>query len=470
LAVAEVVRTVPKRPLRFRQTDRQEAAEEVKAGQEGVPQGEAEPRGPIEPAGGDLTMNQIRDTARILQLALICVSVAFIIAGCATTASFRPEIDSMRTALAEAKAAGAETLAPEEYARAEACLDILTHEATEFKPFADPHASKYVGKCRVPFQALKDKMAATRVPKMPSRLVPPPVVAPTPEAELGIYPATGTLAEALAALPPAEGPPPPEEVAPVAEAPPPLAEVAPSAEVPPGAEPAPTPGAELGVYPGMGTLAEALAALPAAREEPVEAPTPGADLGVYPGMGTLAQALTALPEAEAPAPPAEVAPTPAEVPLPVAAVKEAVVSPPVEAPKPEMVPMAPPAPAPPPPVAAAREAEKEKAPPLKDIFFDYDMALIRPDARQTLDENAQWFRANLKATIIIEGHCDERGTPEYNLGLGQRRAQATRDYLVASGVDDKRIKIISYGRERPFVIGHDESAWKWNRRSHFVLP
>jgi peptidoglycan-associated lipoprotein len=376
----------------------------------------------------------------------------------------------MRTALAEAKAAGAETLAPEEYARAEACLDILTHEATEFKPFADPHASKYVGKCRVPFQALKDKMAATRVPKMPSRLVPPPVVAPTPEAELGIYPATGTLAEALAALPPAEGPPPPEEVAPVAEAPPPLAEVAPSAEVPPGAEPAPTPGAELGVYPGMGTLAEALAALPAAREEPVEAPTPGADLGVYPGMGTLAQALTALPEAEAPAPPAEVAPTPAEVPLPVAAVKEAVVSPPVEAPKPEMVPMAPPAPAPPPPVAAAREAEKEKAPPLKDIFFDYDMALIRPDARQTLDENAQWFRANLKATIIIEGHCDERGTPEYNLGLGQRRAQATRDYLVASGVDDKRIKIISYGRERPFVIGHDESAWKWNRRSHFVLP
>ncbi len=410
-------------------------------------------------------MNQIRDTARILRLALICVSVAFIIAGCATTASFRPEIDSMRAALAEAKAAGAETLAPEEYARAEACLDLFTHEATEFNPFADPHASKYVGRCRVPFQALKDKMAAARVAKVSARPVPAPVEMPTPGVELGVYPGMGTLAEALAALPAAEAPAPPEGVAPAAEAAPPLTAVAPSAEVPPGAEPAPTPGAELGVYPGMGTLAEALAALPEA-----EAPTPEAELGVYPGMGTLAEALTALPEAEAPAPPAEVAPTPAEVPLPVAAVKEAVVSPPVEAPKPEMVPMAPPAPAPPPPVAAAREAEKEKAPPLKDIFFDYDMALIRPDARKTLDENAQWLRANPKATIIIEGHCDERGTPEYNLGLGQRRAQATQDYLVASGVDDKRIKIISYGRERPFVIGHDESAWKWNRRSHFVLP
>ncbi len=381
-------------------------------------------------------MKQIRDTARILRLALICVSVAFI-AGCATTASFRPEIDSMRTALAEAKAAGAETLAPEEYARAEACLDLLTHEATEYNPFADPQTSKYVGRCRVPFQALKDKMAAARVAKVPARPVPPPAEMPTPGAELGVYPGMGTLAEALAALPSAEAPLPSAEVAPPAEAAPALTE----------------------------TPLVAEAAPPVA-----EMPKPEAELGVYPGTGTLAEALTALPEAEAPAPPAEVAPTPAEVPPPVAAAKEAVVSPPVEAPKPEMVPMAPPAPAPAPPVAAAREAEKEKAPPLKDIFFDYDMALIRPDARKTLDENAQWLRANLKATIIIEGHCDERGTPEYNLGLGQRRAQATQDYLVASGVDDKRIKIISYGRERPFVIGHDESAWKWNRRSHFVLP
>jgi peptidoglycan-associated lipoprotein len=415
-------------------------------------------------------MKQIRDTARILRLALICVSVAFIIAGCATTASFRPEIDSMRTALAEAKAAGAETLAPEEYARAEACLDLFTHEATEFNPFADPQTSKYVGRCRVPFQALKDKMAAARVAKVPARTVPPPAEMPRPEAELGVYPGMGTLAAALAALPSAEAPLPSAEVAPPAEAAPALTETPPVAEAAPPVAEMPKPEAELGVYPGMGTLAEALAALPAAREEPVEAPKPEAELGVYPGMGTLAEALTALPEAEAPTPPAEVAPTPAEVSPPVAAAKEAVVSPPVEAPKPEMVPMAPPAPAPPPPVAAAREAEKEKAPPLKDIFFDYDMALIRPDARQTLDENARWLRANPRATIIIEGHCDERGTPEYNLGLGQRRAQATQDYLVTSGVDDKRIKIISYGRERPFVIGHDESAWKWNRRSHFVLP
>ena len=84
------------------------------------------------------------------------------IAGCATTASFRPDIDSMKTALVEAKAAGAERLAPEEYAHAEACLDWLPHEATEFNPFADPNTRKYVDKCRTPFQALKSKMAAAR--------------------------------------------------------------------------------------------------------------------------------------------------------------------------------------------------------------------------------------------------------------------------------------------------------------------
>jgi peptidoglycan-associated lipoprotein len=80
-----------------------------------------------------------------------------------------------------------------------------------------------------------------------------------------------------------------------------------------------------------------------------------------------------------------------------------------------------------------------------------------------------WLKANPRAQVTVEGHCDERGTSEYNLGLGDRRAKAVREYLVAAGVDGGRIRTISYGKERPFVQGHDESAWRWNRRAHFVI-
>jgi peptidoglycan-associated lipoprotein len=107
--------------------------------------------------------------------------------------------------------------------------------------------------------------------------------------------------------------------------------------------------------------------------------------------------------------------------------------------------------------------------PLKDVFFDFDKAVIRDDGKQALNEDIQWLKANSTARIMIEGHCDERGTNEYNLGLGDRRAKAVRDYLVAAGIDSKRISTISYGEERPFVLGHDEAAWKWNRRAHFVI-
>ncbi|MBI4382244.1 MAG: peptidoglycan-associated lipoprotein Pal [candidate division NC10 bacterium] len=110
-----------------------------------------------------------------------------------------------------------------------------------------------------------------------------------------------------------------------------------------------------------------------------------------------------------------------------------------------------------------------KQPPLKDIFFDFDKAEIRPDAKGLLTEDIAWLKAHAKAVITIEGHCDERGTSEYNLGLGERRAKATKDYLVASGIDGKRLATVSYGKERPFVLGHDESAWKWNRKAHFVV-
>ena len=107
--------------------------------------------------------------------------------------------------------------------------------------------------------------------------------------------------------------------------------------------------------------------------------------------------------------------------------------------------------------------------PLKDVFFDFGKAVLRRDATQTLDTNIQWLTVNSHVRIVVEGHCDERGTTEYNLALGERRARAVRDYLVAAGVNAKRISRISYGEERPFVLGHDESAWKWNRRVHFVV-
>ena len=217
-------------------------------------------------------------TGRIFQFALICASVALMIAGCATTASYRPEGDSMKAALAGAKAAGAETRAPEEFAAAEACLDWFTHEATEFNPFADPDA-RIRGKCQAAFAALREKMTAAPVARIPAKVVSP----------------------------------------------------------------------------------------------------------------------------------------------------------------------------------------------LKDIFFDFDKSSIRADMKKSLIENVQWLKANPTASIIIEGHCDERGTGEYNLALGQRRAKSVTNNLVAAGINAKRIKVISYGKERPFAPGHDESAWKLNRRAHFVL-
>ncbi len=104
----------------------------------------------------------------------------------------------------------------------------------------------------------------------------------------------------------------------------------------------------------------------------------------------------------------------------------------------------------------------------RDVFFDFDKSLLRSDAKETLDNNIAWLKANAGIRVMLEGHCDERGTNEYNLALGERRAKAVRDYVVAGGINPNRISTISYGEERPFVLGHDESAWKWNRRGHFV--
>jgi peptidoglycan-associated lipoprotein len=106
---------------------------------------------------------------------------------------------------------------------------------------------------------------------------------------------------------------------------------------------------------------------------------------------------------------------------------------------------------------------------MEDVFFDFDKSVLRDDAKASLDRNVAWLRANAGARVSVEGHCDERGTNEYNLALGERRAKAVKDYLVAAGIAANRIQTISYGEERPFVLGHDESAWRWNRRGHFVV-
>lgn len=106
--------------------------------------------------------------------------------------------------------------------------------------------------------------------------------------------------------------------------------------------------------------------------------------------------------------------------------------------------------------------------PLKDIYFDFDRADLRPDARETLKANAQWLKDNPAATVQIEGHCDERGTAEYNLALGARRAQAAKDYLVTLGIGEQRISTISYGQELPVCREHNEECWQKNRHDRFV--
>ncbi len=103
-----------------------------------------------------------------------------------------------------------------------------------------------------------------------------------------------------------------------------------------------------------------------------------------------------------------------------------------------------------------------------DAFYDYDNSDIRPDARETLTRSAQFFRDNPSINFSIEGHCDERGSVAYNLGLGDRRANSARDFLVELGVSSSRITTISYGKERPFCSEHDETCWQQNRRAHLV--
>ncbi len=110
-----------------------------------------------------------------------------------------------------------------------------------------------------------------------------------------------------------------------------------------------------------------------------------------------------------------------------------------------------------------------EASPLQDVFYDYDAATIRDDQKAAITADVAWLQAHPGTAVVIEGHCDERGADEYNLALGERRAQAVKDYLLAAGISADRISTVSFGKERPFVLGHGEAFWKENRRAHFVL-
>lgn len=130
----------------------------------------------------------------------------------------------------------------------------------------------------------------------------------------------------------------------------------------------------------------------------------------------------------------------------------------------ETKPETPPPPPPPPP----KEQPEETKTALQDAFFDFDDYSLRADAKAALDSNGKLLEKSAGMNVIVEGHCDERGSVEYNLALGEKRARAAKDYLVSYGVAASRLTTISYGKERPFDPGHSEDAWSKNRRAHFV--
>jgi peptidoglycan-associated lipoprotein len=124
---------------------------------------------------------------------------------------------------------------------------------------------------------------------------------------------------------------------------------------------------------------------------------------------------------------------------------------------------------PPPPVAAPQPSLDELfLKEVRDAYFDYDKADIRPDAREALSKTADFLKNYPQIKVTIEGHCDERGSTEYNLGLGDRRASAVKQYVISLGISADRLSTVSYGKEKPFCMEHNESCWQQNRRGHFV--
>lgn len=154
-------------------------------------------------------------------------------------------------------------------------------------------------------------------------------------------------------------------------------------------------------------------------------------------------------------------------------------------PPPPAAPATPPAPPPPPPPPPAAPAPRPLSEdelfaqkslsqlnserPLGDVYFDLDSSSIRDDAKAALTTNATWLKRWANTRINVEGHCDERGTAEYNLGLGERRASAVKAYLVELGVPAERVVIVSKGKEAPFCTDSNEACWQQNRRGHFII-
>jgi len=153
-------------------------------------------------------------------------------------------------------------------------------------------------------------------------------------------------------------------------------------------------------------------------------------------------------------------------------------------PPPPAAPAPPPPPPPPPPPAPtpapraltdeeifARKsvAELNAEKPLDDVFFDLDQASLKDSAKPALQKDADWLKKYGSVAITVEGHCDARGSAEYNLGLGSRRATAVKEYLVSLGVPTSRVQVVSKGKEQPFCNEQNESCWSQNRRGHFII-
>jgi len=120
-------------------------------------------------------------------------------------------------------------------------------------------------------------------------------------------------------------------------------------------------------------------------------------------------------------------------------------------------------------ISSASLDDLNKSSPLKPVYFELDSSDLSPVAQKALDENAALLKRYASWAVTVEGHCDERGTAEYNLALGERRAIAARAYLVSLGISADRLRTVSYGKEFPFDPGHDEAAFAKNRRAHFVI-
>lgn len=155
-------------------------------------------------------------------------------------------------------------------------------------------------------------------------------------------------------------------------------------------------------------------------------------------------------------------------------VVDAPLPPPVPTPVPAPMPEPPPAPPPPPPAPAPAAAEEmvaltQKGGYLEDIFFDYDKFVIKPEYHDRLQRGAEWIKNHPDTQITIEGHCDIRGTNQYNLVLGKKRSKATYDHFIKLGIEPARLTVTTVGEEKPFDTGKNETAYASNRRSHFVI-